>query len=447
MTTTKLNYYLTSKNSNDRLTFKGSLDNKHTKNSNSTKIIVDTNKRYQEIIGFGGALTEAACYNISLLPEEKQDEIFKKYFDREHGIGYNLTRIHINSCDFSVSSYSCDDVEGDVELKHFNIDRDIKNIIPYVKKALSYNNKLHILASPWSPPAWMKTNGEMAHGGKLKEEYQKTWAEFICKFIKAYKEQGIDVWAVTVQNEPMAVQVWESCIYTAEEERDFVKNYLGPTLHENGLGDIKIYVWDHNRDLVYERAKTILSDKEAAKYVEGVAFHWYGGDHFEDLTRIKEEFPNVNLLFTEGCQEGGAKPGSWALGERYAHDIIGDLNNYTIGFIDWNIVLDMQGGPNHVGNFCDAPILVDTEAKDLFYQNAYYYLGHFSKFIEPGSVRVASNCNDDRLEIFACERNDGKRVIVILNRTEQDIDFELELDNNLFESKIPSHSIMTLISD
>lgn len=248
-------------------------------------ITIEPSTTFQEVLGFGGALTEAAAVNIlSLLPHQ-QEEILRGYFDPKEGLGYKLCRIHMNSCDFCVDSYSCDDVEGDTDLKHFNIERDKKMVIPLLKRIKEYCQDLKILVSPWSPPAWMKTNGDMCHGGKLKDEYKKTWAKFFCKFIKAYKEEGIEIWAVTVQNEPMATQVWESCIYTAEEERDFVKDYLGPTLEEEGLSHIKILIWDHNKDIIYDRVKTILSDKEAAKYVWGVAFHWYGGDHFDQLKK------------------------------------------------------------------------------------------------------------------------------------------------------------------
>jgi glucosylceramidase len=302
-----------------------------------------------------------------------------------------------------------------------------------------------VLVSPWSPPAWMKTNNDMKYGGKLKEEYKKTWAEFFVKFIKAYQEEGIDIWAVTVQNEPMAVQIWESCIYTAEEERDFIKYYLGPTLLENGLSHIKILIWDHNKDIIYERVKTVLEDKEAAKYVWGVGFHWYAGDHFEQLKKVKEEFPHIKLVFTEGTQEGGVNLGSWDLGERYAHEIIGDFNNYTIGFLDWNIVLDTMGGPNHVKNYCDAPIIVDTEKKEIFYQSSYYYIGHFSKFIKPGSKTIKSETNDPRLEVLSAKTPDGKIIVVIMNKTEEDIDILFNTGNMLYNAPSIKRSIETFV--
>ena len=259
-----------------------------------------------------------------------------------------------------------------------------------IKDAMAVEGaKFKLFSSPWSPPAWMKTNGQMNYGGQLKPECRDVWARYYARYIKEYANEGIAVWGLTVQNEPAATQTWDSCIYSAEEEGAFVRDYLGPTLEKEGLADVKIIVWDHNKDLIYERAEPILSDPETAKYVWGVGFHWYSGDEFENLAKVHDAFPTTNLLFTEGCQEGGVRLGAWDLGERYAHDIIGDLNNWTVGWVDWNMVLDERGGPNHVDNLCDAPVIADTTRNDLYYQNSFYYLGHFSKYIRPGAVRVS----------------------------------------------------------
>lgn len=440
----KITGYVTARDYNSPFSKLEKIEKIDTKNPDSfIKIYPD--EELEEVIGFGGALTEAAAYNISSLPYEKQEKILKDYFDGKEGLGYKLVRIHMNSCDFSLESYSCDDVEDDVELKHFNIERDKRWVIPLLKRIKKLVPDLKVLVSPWSPPAWMKTNNDMKYGGKLKEEHKKTWAEFFVKFIKAYQEEGIDIWAVTVQNEPMAVQIWESCIYTAEEERDFVKYYLGPTLSENGLSHIKILIWDHNKDIIYERVKTVLEDKEAAKYVWGVGFHWYAGDHFEQLKKVKEEFPHIKLVFTEGTQEGGVNLGSWNLGERYAHEIIGDFNNYAIGFLDWNIVLDTMGGPNHVKNYCDAPIIVDTEKKEIFYQSSYYYIGHFSKFIKPGSKTIRSETNDPRLEVLSAKTPDGKIIVVVMNKTEENIDILIDTGNTLYNAPSIKRSIETFV--
>ena len=353
-------------------------------------ITIDVSKTYQTITGFGGSFTESSAYNLSKMSPDKRAEVIKAYFDPVEGIGYTLCRTHINSADFSLNNYAYDEVDGDFELKHFDISRDRKWLIPMIKDAMAVEGaKFKLFSSPWSPPAWMKTNGQMNYGGKLKPECRNVWARYYARYIKEYAKEGIQVWGLTIQNEPAATQSWDSCIYSAEEEGAFIRDHLGPTLEKEGLGDVKIIVWDHNKDLIFERAKPILSDPEIAKYVWGVGFHWYSGDEFENLAAVHEAFPSTNLLFTEGCQEGGVKLGSWDLGERYAHDIIGDLNNWTVGWVDWNMVLDERGGPNHVDNLCDAPVIADTTRNELYYQNSFYYLGHFSKYIRP--VRFESN--------------------------------------------------------
>ncbi|MFZ9024456.1 MAG: glycoside hydrolase family 30 protein, partial [Anaerohalosphaeraceae bacterium] len=296
-------------------------------------ITIDASKTYQSIVGFGGSFTEASAYTLSKLTPDKRKEVIEAYFDPKEGLGYTLCRTHINSADFSLGNYAYSEVDGDFELEHFSIDRDKKWLIPMIKDAMAVDGAaFKLFSSPWSPPAWMKTNGQMNYGGQLKEECRDVWARYYARYIKEYANEGITIWGLTVQNEPAATQTWDSCIYSAEEEGAFVRDHLGPTLEKEGLGDVKIMVWDHNKDLIYERAEPILSDPETAKYVWGVGFHWYSGDEFENLAKVHDAFPTTHLLFTEGCQEGGVRLGAWDLGERYAHDIIGDLNNWTVGW-------------------------------------------------------------------------------------------------------------------
>jgi glucosylceramidase len=408
-------------------------------------ITIDASKTFQTIVGFGGAFTESAAYALSKISPEKRAEALRAYFDPKEGLGYSICRTHINSCDFSLGNYAYTEVDGDTKLEHFDISRDKKLLIPMIKDAMAVKGaQFKLLASPWSPPGWMKTNGEMNHGGQLKPEYRDTWALYFAKYIKAYQKEGIDIWGVSVQNEPAAVQTWDSCIWSAQEEGQFVRDHLGPTLQKQGLEAVKILVWDHNKDIIVERVTPILSDPETAKYVWGVGFHWYSGDQFENLDKVHQAFPDKKLLFTEGCQEGGVHPGSWALGERYAHDIIGDLNNWTVGWIDWNMVLDERGGPNHVGNFCDAPIIADAKENKLMYQSSYYYLGHFSKFIRPGAVRIGCTVKNSSLEVTAFKNTDGSIVIPAMNRTEESISFRVVLEGLHAVIQSPPHSCLTL---
>jgi glucosylceramidase len=407
-------------------------------------VIVDPSVRYQEIEGFGGSFTEAAALTFLTLPEAQRAELLRAYFDPMAGLGYTLCRTHIGACDFSLGNYSYAEVAGDVELQHFSIKRDYQALIPMIKAAQqAAPEPFRLLASPWSPPAWMKTNDNMCYGGKLRPEYRAAWALYYCRYLEAYAREGIPIWALTLQNEPMAVQTWESCIYEPEEARDFIRDYLGPTLAAHDHGNIPLLTWDHNRDQMVEWVKPTLDDPEAAKYVWGTAFHWYVADKFDNLQTLHDAYPDKKLLFTEGCQEGGPHHNEWAVGERYGRSILNDLNRWTVGWIDWNLVLDERGGPNHVGNFCSAPILVDTQKGELQYQPSYYYIGHFARFIRPGARRILSATSHDALQATAFENKDGSIVVIVLNLTDQDVPFVLKLrDQSLAAESLP-HSIAT----
>jgi len=309
-----------------------------------------------------------------------------------------------------------------------------------------------LYASPWSPPAWMKTNNSMLKGGSLKPEYYQTWANYFVKFIENYEKIGLPIWGVSIQNEPMATQTWESCIYTAEEERDFLKKNLGPTFHQKGLKDKKIIVWDHNRDLIYQRASTILNDPEAAKYVWGVGFHWYetwngSVNLFNNVALTHEAFPNVNLIFTEGCKEqfDYNQMGNWALGEKYGYNMMNDFNSGTVAWTDWNVLLDEKGGPNHVGNFCFAPIHGDTRNGQVTYTNSFYYIGQFSKFIRPGAQRIAASSNRSDLMTTSFVNKDGKIVVVVMNQTDKPYQYNLWIEGEAVEVNSQEHSISTII--
>lgn len=453
----ELNYsdasvYVTAKDTDFRLSQSGNVKFEEFKQPDEhfPTLIIDHKKTFQTIEGFGGALTDASAETFDKLPKEKQNELLSAYFDSEKGIGYNLCRTHINSCDFSSESYAYAEVEGDTELNHFSIDSDKKYRIPFIKEAIAKaDGKIKLFASPWSPPAWMKTNNNMLQGGKLKPEYFQVWANYFVKYFEAYAKENIPFWGLTIQNEPMAVQRWESCIYSAENERDFVKNNLGPTLEKAGFGDMKVIIWDHNRGIMYQRAQVVYDDPEASKYVWGTGFHWYVGDHFENVRQVTEAFPDKKTIFTEGCvfpfNYDSLKVWHW--GERYGESILKDLNNSAVGWVDWNILLDETGGPNHVANYCYAPIIGDTEKGELIYMNSYYYIGHFSKFIKPGAKRIICSSNYDNLLGTAFINSDGTISVVALNMTDEEIDFKLWIENKGFNAKSLPHSIMTLVFD
>ncbi|MDF2538674.1 MAG: glycoside hydrolase family 30 [Herbinix sp.] len=400
---------------------------------------------YQTYHGFGGAITEASGYAYSKLSKENQEKVLKLYFGEE-GNRYNMARGHIDSCDFSLGNYSAVTDPEDKEMKSFSLERDEQYILPLMKAAQELSgDALDLLLSPWSPPAFMKTNGEKNHGGGLKPEYREFWAEYICRYIKEYEQRGLRPNRITVQNEPAAVQSWDSCIYTAEDEKEFIRDFLYPAFVKNGLTDVKINIWDHNKELMYKRAR-ITIDKDTDKMIDGVAFHWYSGDHFETISLTHEAFPDKELIFTEGCVEYSRFSDNQLQGaQMYAHDIIGNLNAGMTGFLDWNIYLDEKGGPNHVNNFCDAPIMINTKEDSFEVHLSYDYIGHFSRYIKKGAKRIGFSKYTDKLEMTAFRNPDGSIVVIMLNRNETAIPVNCDINNQLFHVEIPNNAIVTAV--
>tara|TARA_B110000046_G_scaffold25824_1_gene25559 strand:- start:4441 stop:5922 length:1482 start_codon:yes stop_codon:yes gene_type:complete len=414
-------------------------------------IFINPNKTFQKYLGIGGAITDASSEVFATLDNDQQNKLLQSLFGKE-GIGYNIIRTSIHSSDFGLGSHTYIE-EGDTDLKTFTIEKDKKKRIPFIKRAIELiKEDLVFYASPWSPPAFMKSNKNMLYGGKLLPEFRQSWADYYVKFIKAYEKEGIPVWGLTIQNEPMAIQRWESCIYTADEERDFLKNYLGPTLENAGLGDKKIIVWDHNRDLISDRANTIFEDPEASKYAWGIGLHWYetwtgGLPKYDNLKNINESFPSKNMLFTEGCAEGfdSEKLHFWPNAERYGNSIINDFNSGVVGWTDWNILLDERGGPNHVENFCFAPIHANTKTGELIFTPTYYYIGHFSKFIKPGAVRVSTTTSRTTIESTSFKNKDGKIITVVMNKTDSKVTYKLIVGNSESLLEIEPRAMQTII--
>lgn len=444
----------TAKNTDLKLTqtaevkFEAANQPRETENS----IFVNPNNTFQTFIGMGGAITDASAEVFAKLSDKNQEEILSAYYG-EKGIDYTLMRTSIHSCDFSSGSFTYIE-EGDKELNTFSIDHDRRYRLPMIKQAIEKaGGSMLFYATPWSPPAFMKDNNNMLQGGKLLPEYYDAWAKYYAKFIKEYEKEGIPIWGVTIQNEPMAVQRWESCIYSAEEERDFLKNHLGPVLEQEGLGDKNIVVWDHNRDLINHRVNTIFDDPDASKYAWGVGFHWYetwrkGEPKFDNLQKIQEAYPDKKLLFTEGCNEGfdAEKYQFWPNAERYGKSIINDFNRGTVGWTDWNILLDETGGPNHVSNLCFAPIHADTRVDSIIYTPTYYFLGHFSKYIRPGAKRVSTVSSISFLESTSFINENGKMVTVVLNTTDSALDYKVYVGANMaIPVEIPARAIQTIV--
>jgi len=436
-------------------------------------------------LGFGGSFTEASAVTIQKLGKKERREVLTACFSREKGLGYTLGRVPIGSCDFGLEHWTCGDLmDGDMELLGFSVDRYHEAILPLIVEAtMVAGEPLTLLASPWSPPPWMKTTGEFNGAGRLRPDCRGAWALHYVRFVQELARAGVPIWGVSVQNEPEAAQSWESCLYSAEEERDFVRDYLGPALERAGLGNIKIIVWDHNRDGMLERAAIAYSDPQAAKYIWGVGYHWYGDARFEawpdvcevhfeerpegagpavelrgqagfgNVRRVAELRPDKHVIFTEGCQELHGQPlasalGDWRVGERYAMNIIADMNSGCEGWIDWNICLDETGGPNHVGNFCLAPIICDTVQGRVFFQPAYWYLLHFARFVRPGAARAVCAASRDALEVTAFVNLDASVAVIVMNQSNEQVDFWFKLAGvGAALACAPPRSISTLVID
>lgn len=405
-------------------------------------IHIDQNKKGQTILGFGGAFTESSAYNLSRVNAKLREQAIQAYFDKEKGIGYNMGRVSIHGCDFSLGSYLYIE-DYDDELKTFSIHRD-KKVIQLIKDAEKYAKEpISLIASPWTPPYWMKDNNSPIFGGKLLPKYDQIWANYFVKFIRAYEKEGANIFAVSIQNEPQAIQRWDSCIYDHEDELRFLK-VLGKTFENEGLKDKHILIWDHNRDVMVERAKHIYQDQEASKYAWGTAFHWYDQEQFNEVAKHHEMFPDKHLIFTEGCQENGPHINEYKVGERYGRNMIHDLKNYTEAYIEWNLFLDETGGPNHVNNLCSAPIILKIFPQEMILNPSYYYIGHFSKFIQKNAVQMESSGTDQVLYVSFLNP-DGSIVIVVLNEKNEDVNLTMTGLKEEITFKSIAHSISTWI--
>lgn len=431
---------------------------------------------FQTITGFGGSFTESSAYLMNQISKGNRDLILQAYFG-EDGARYSLTRTHMNSCDFSLSNYSYAPVEGDVELKNFSIEEDKDDIIPMIKDAMAISKDgFKILSSPWTAPPWMKDNNNWV-GGKLLPEYNKTWALFFSKYIDAYKAEGIEIWGVTVENEPLGNgNNWESMHFTAEEMTTFVRDHLGPRLEADGKGEVKILGYDQNRDHLKDWVDVMFKDEASSKYYAGTAIHWYAStfEVFPDVLQYAHnKAPEKYLIQSEACIDAEVpkwKDDAWywskeatdwgwdwapedqkylhpkyAPVNRYARDIIGCLNNWVDGWVDWNMVLDTQGGPNWFKNWCLAPVIVDPEKDEVYFTPMYYTLSHFSKFIRPGAVRIGFKNTNEELMVTATKNPDGSIAVIVFNEGDEVQNFSVSLNQKIIDLSIQGKAIQTIV--
>lgn len=402
---------------------------------------------YQRIEGFGGAFTDAAGYVYSLMSENLRRQLIRDYFSRE-GLGYTWGRASIDSCDFSTETYESDSDPEDAGLKRFDISRAAQYVLPLLMDAQKEAGApIRLMFTPWSPAAWMKTNSSRLHGGRLKPENYARWAAYICRYLQEFSRLGAHPAFLSPQNEPKASQTWDSCLFSAEEERLFIRDFLYPALKKQHLDQISLLIWDHNKERAFDRALHILGDPETEKKVAGIAVHWYSGDHFEALQMIRDMFPEKTIVFSEACVEYSLHPGQNQLrsARMYAHEIIGDLNHGMSLFLDWNLLLDERGGPNHVGNYCDAPVMYDTKTGEMRKNLSFDYIGHFSRFIRPGARRVGVSRFGDCVEATAAQNPDGSICAVAMNPAAETRSFSLRLKDRVWPVVLEGDSISTFV--
>lgn len=401
--------------------------------------------QYQTIDGFGGAITEAAAYTFSLLSPSEQQRVLELYFGEQHA-RYSVVRTHLDSCDFSLDQYQALGVDDDESFASFSLARDEQYILPMLRRAQEVAGRpLEIMLSPWSPPAFMKTNRSRTHGGSLLPEYRGFWARYIVRYVQAYRELGFRVTRITIQNEPNATQTWDSCRFTTAEEKEFLRDHLHPELERAGLTDVGVHIWDHNKERVYERTRDIIDD-DTRGMIAGVAFHWYTGEHFEALALVRERYPELKLVFSEGCVEYSRFEPADARGNAamYAHDIIGNLNAGMNMFIDWNVLLDAEGGPNHVRNFCAAAIMADPVTGDARLTGIYWVMAEFSRSIRPGARRVATTKYTADLDVVAAQNPDGSLVLLVHNRVDAEREVIVRVGGASMTVVAPAHALVSL---
>lgn len=464
-------------------------------NSKKIRLEIKPDQKYQEYVGFGASFTESSAWNLATIPETLRKEVLTRLFSPTEGAGFSLTRTHINSSDYSNNHYTYIE-SGDTSLSTFSIHEDMKgftgeendqvmgielikpdyDIIPMILEAQSIKGAdFKIIASPWSPPSWMKTGetSEMTNG-TLQPQYYGLWAKYLSKFVSAYAEQGIDLWGITPQNEPLHAHDarWDSNGFTPEQGRDFLRDYLGPQLVKDGhlnLEDLnaglRVLIYDHNKSVMNKYVSATYNDPEAAKYAWGTGFHWYANSeleknnwHAEALDTLRTTWPNKGMIHTESSididvkdpigqywRESTDYAGTFVPFDTYAYDIITDLNHGTQGYIEWCIILSNKGQPNPYDNFNSAPVLINPVTDEVIYTPLYYLLSHFSKFIRPGAHRIELIGEElEGLVYTAAINTNGSIAVVVFNRTKDPIELELTLKSKTHKIQIAPRALQTI---
>ena len=520
---------LVTSESGDKLAVKSNIEFKPaTSTEQQTVLVIKPDIVKQTITGIGSSFTESSAFVLAHLETEQRDKIMQDVYS-ENGANFSIARTPIGATDFSVEGkYSYAEVADDTALENFSIEVDqdgfsraqypgIKDesfdVLPMIQQVLDIkqqqaDKEFKIIASAWTAPPWMKDintwyipgtpeNDYQGTGGSLKPQYESTYADYILNYLDHYQQAGVELWGLTPVNEPHGNSgQWESMHFSPESQRDFIKEFLGPKLQASKHDDIKLLIFDQNRDGLEHWTDVILGDEEAAQYVYGSAVHWYESTEkvYEDvLQKVHEKFPAFDIIHTEGTIDDLGKPAgggiidkvkfqeegwfnndsfwwnrnatdwaytaTWAPNvedhpiytpvHRYARNIIVSFNHWMSGWIDWNIVLDSDGGPNHVGNFCGAPIMIDTANGDVYYTPLYYILSQFSKTIRPGDVAVQADkylyeLDDDALHTSATLNDKGMLTVQILNTTKESIETQLQVGSQQALVVVPANALQTL---
>ncbi|XP_045157002.2 lysosomal acid glucosylceramidase-like [Mercenaria mercenaria] len=413
------------------------------------------NDTRQTILGFGGAFTDAATMTMNTLSPQARANLINSYYG-QNGIEYTMGRIPMASCDFSKRIYSYDDVEGDLELKEFALtEEDLLYKIPAIKDAMKVSKRnVTLFGSPWSSPYWMKTNNNMTGKGTIKDgpggQYYKSWAKYFVKFLQAYKQQGLNMWGLTAQNEPSDGNIdafpFQCLGFDAESQRNFIANDLGPALEQNGFGGVKLMILDDERKFLPSWADVVLKDHFAAKYVSGIAVHWYD-DMVVPPSALDDTYKQFGndyfILNTEACVQDLVNKsntvllGNWQRGERYFMDILQDIEHGVSGWVDWNMALDMQGGPNWQNNLADSPVIVNAQTDEFYKQPMFYAMGHFSKFARPGSKVISHSTNvtaDSSLKAIFFTREDDSIAANFVNTNDTE-----SFDITITDYRVPGY--------
>lgn len=406
---------------------------------------LDPDKVYQKILGFGGAFTDASCYLLNTLDKNKRDEVMNNLFS-ESEMGFNVGRLTVAQCDFGRVVYSYNDTPDDIEMKNFSIGPDHECIIPIVKQACDINRGMFLLSSPWSPPGWMKTGGLMT-GGWMRTKYLEAYANYFLCYFQEYSKAGIKINALTTQNESETDQLslMPACYWHPEMEMAFLRDYLSPLLKKNGLGDIEFWIMDHNY-IMWRRAKWMLDDPTLKAVVKGAAFHPYEGPA-EVMTKLHDAHPEIDVHMTE--EGDGFDPTNTAVC-RLGSGYVNMMKNWSRSIFLWNIALNEAGKP-HIGPFFKfgeenggGMLQIHSKTREVKFGHQYYALGHFSKYIKRGAVRISSECDVSGINQVAFVNPDGEYVVVLVNPGEA-TEMSVEVQGRYAQVPVPEASTMTLV--